>query len=153
MSVQNTIIIPKYGMPGLAYEQKYCTMWDIKADFPELALVFPHKIEINKDFADKLKVAFINLKQQGLLGQLHSFDGCLVPRNTRGTSVPSLHSWAMAMDVNAKDNQLKFSHELNPFDHTTFTKSFIDIMVAAGIYWGGYYSNRFDPMHFSCYNG
>jgi hypothetical protein len=151
MSAQDTIIL-KYGQPNLAYEMKWCIRWKVADDFPELSEVFPHPISINKDFKAKLHIAFTALKAKGLLNQLHTFDGCLAHRNTRGSSKTSLHSWALAMDVNAKYNGIKFKREPKPFEHTTFTKAFIDEMVAAGLFWGGYYKSRFDPMHFSMYN-
>lgn len=162
MSVQESIIIPKYGMPTAAYESKYCTLWDITKNFPELShvvvgVVNPPapltRIEINVDFKAKWMVAIPQLITAGLIGQLLTFDGCMEHRTTRGSNVPSLHSWGLATDWNAAHNQLQFHHVDNPFEHSTFTKPFIDIIIASGMYWGGYYQNRFDPMHISCYNG
>ncbi len=153
MSVQNTIIIPKYGMPDIAYQQKYCILWDVKKDFPELIHAFPHAVFINKDFKDALFAAFTELQHAGLLNLIHSFDGCFVARNTRGSTVPSLHSWGLAMDLNAAQNGMQFHHVDNPFEHSTFTKPFVDIMLKHGLFWGGNYNSRFDPMHFSLFNG
>lgn len=146
-------IIKKYGEPGIVYEQKYCALWDVKTDFPELARAFPHSVETNKDFKAKLFIAFTNLKAAGLLCQIITFNGCLEQRKTRGSHIDSLHSWALAWDLNSDTNQMQFHHEPSPFEHSTFTKSLVDIMLAAGLFWGGYYSERFDPMHFALYNG
>ncbi len=153
-------IIAKYGQPDATYESKYCVLWDIIVDFPELSHVINtaanaplHRIEINRDFKTKFIVALTNLRAAGLLGEFKTFDGCLQRRQVRGSNTASLHSWAMAMDWNAATNKMQYYHEPNPFQHTDFTKQFVDIMIAAGLFWGGYYSSRFDPMHFSLYNG
>lgn len=161
MSVQAQILA-KYGVPDAAYESRFCMFWDVVADFPELSgmtnnAVSPaipfHRIEINKDLKTALFNAFTNLRAAGLLGELKTFDGCLQHRNTRGSNVASLHSWALALDFNASTNKMLFHHVLNPFSVSGFSKAFVDIMEAAGLFWGGYYSTRFDPMHFALYNG
>jgi len=151
-------MIAKYGLPDAAYYKKYTVLWPIVVDFPELAhctvngLPLKH-ITINIDLKAIFIIFLLKLRQKGLLGQLTTFDGCLEYRNTRGSSNLSLHSWAAAMDWDALRNAMKFHHEPDPFAHTTFTKEFIDIAIECGLFWGGYYSTRFDPMHFSLYNG
>lgn len=135
-------IIAKYGQPDKAYFDKYCMMWQVQNDFNW----FPAKrIYINSDFKVKLWSAFYELEQAGLHTQIHTFDGCYVERKVRGSTKISLHSWAMAIDVNAYQEKLgqletKFSHE------------FIAIMVKY-VFWGGLYKGRKDNMHFSLYNG
>ena len=141
MSAQSEIIA-KYGMPGKDYQAKYCTTWDVKQDFPW----FPAKrIFINTDFKNRLYAAFKELEQKGLQREIKTFDGCYVDRPVRGSSSISLHSWAMAMDINASFEQLG-----QTFTH--FSKPFIDIMTKY-VFWGGNYHGRKDPMHFSLYNG
>lgn len=161
MGVQ-TAITAKYGQPDSTYEGKWMIMWDILKDFPELkdvmnvavtpAVPFT-RVYINKDFKAKLFLAFQNLRAANCLGEIKSWGGCFERRVTRGSTTPSLHSWAMAADINPKENAIQFHHVLDPLNHTNFSKKFIDIMKAAGLFWGGDYSTRFDPMHFSLYNG
>lgn len=148
-----TEIIAKYGIPGLVYEQKFCMMWNVKEDFPELAKVFINSIEINKEFKLVLYKAFTALRAAGLLHEIDTFNGCLQNRTTRGSAAPSLHSWAMAIDMNAADNKMQFKHVLDPYSQCGFSRAFIACMKAAGAFWGGDYSARYDPMHFSLYNG
>lgn len=153
MSAQTQILIPKYGQPDAGYQEKYCMLWDIKADFPSLATVFPNAILINKDFQAKLLIAWKDAESKGLLGQITHFDGCVAQRNSRGSSVPSVHCWAAAIDLNAAQNQMKMIHVNDAFNHSNFTKDFVDCMINAGLFWGGYYLHRFDPMHFALVDG
>lgn len=142
MSTQSEII-SKYGPPGPVYRAKYCITWNVKADFPW----FPSdKIYINKEFKDKLYAAFKQLEQKGLSREIKTFDGCYAERNVRGTDAISLHSWAMAIDINAAFEKLGQIV-------THFSKEFIDVIVSNGLFWGGNYHGRKDPMHFSLYNG
>jgi hypothetical protein len=138
-----TLIQQKYGMPDEAYQSKYCIMWLVQNDFAW----FPAKrIFINKEFKDKLFKAFTNLEKLGLHTEIKTFDGCYNARSVRGNSVLSLHAYAMAMDLNAATEKLGQVK-------TNFSGQFIAVMIAQGIFWGGNYINRKDPMHFSLYNG
>lgn len=130
-------------MPGVTYQAKFCTIWKVQEDFPW----FPAKrIFINKEFKEKLYKAFKKIEEAHLQNEIHSFDGCYQERKVRGSSAISLHSWAMAIDLNASMEKLgqTTSH---------FSGEFIKIMTEEGIYWGGNYQGRKDPMHFSLYNG
>lgn len=138
-----TIIKDKYGMPDVAYQSKYCTIWQVQEDFPW----FPaEKIFINTEFKGKLFKAFTNLEKAGLHKEIKTFDGCYNVRAVRGKSVLSLHAYAMAVDFNAATEKLGQ-------DRTNLSGQFVAIMKAQGIFWGGDYINRKDPMHWSLYNG
>lgn len=138
-----TEIIKKYGLPGQQYQSKYCIVWEVKRDFPW----FPcDRIFINKDFKDKLFKAFKELEQAGVAGEIKTYDGCYEDRKVRGSDSISLHSWAMAIDFNAKFEKLGQNI-------THFSKEFVNIMIKNGLFWGGNYAGRKDPMHFSLYNG
>lgn len=56
--------------------------------------------------ADKLKAVFEEIKSLGLSGDIHTFDGCYNNRNKRGGSTPSVHSWGIAVDINASENPM-----------------------------------------------
>lgn len=142
MSAQSEIIA-KYGPPGPEYLSKFCELWQIDADFPW----FPAKrIFINSDFKAKWEVALPKLFEADVHTEIQTFDGCYAERNVRGRSVPSLHSWAMAWDLNAATERLGQTT-------TNWSSDFIDIVTAAGIYWGGNFIHRKDPMHFAHYDG
>lgn len=157
MSAQTTILA-KYGSPGKPYREKYCEIWNIVEDFPwteEIKVgttqVPWKKVYINSDFKDKLFKAFKNLEAKGLQLEIKTYDGCYVERTVRGRNKPSLHSWAMAIDFNADTERL--NQKKNNQFYSNFTPQFIKCFTDAGIYWGGHWKSRFDPMHFALYNG
>lgn len=136
-------IIAKYGQPGPAYQAKYCEIWKIDQDFPW----FPaKKIFINKDFKERLMIALKNIDEAGLSHEIKTFDGCYSDRKVRGASSISLHSWAMAWDLNGHIEGLGQTT-------THWSAEFLALMAAAGIHWGGNFQRRKDPMHFGLYNG
>jgi len=147
------IIINKYGEPDKDYLAKFCFNWQVKHDFSWFPAT---KIFINKDFKTKLAIAFINLEKNNCQTEIKTYDGCFNERNVRAASSQSLHSWAMAIDLNAALNPMV----IKPFESITVTDrlgkwsgQFIAIMKAAGITCGGYFIHRPDPMHFACYDG
>jgi D-alanyl-D-alanine carboxypeptidase len=143
MSGAQKQLMDKYGFPDLAYQTRHCEVWEVKKDFSW----FPaKKFMVNKDFKKMLFKAFSNLEKAGLHREIKTFDGCYNPRSVRGGSALSLHAWAAAIDLNAAIEKLGQ-------EKTNFSGSFIAIMKAAGIFWGGHYLNRKDPMHFSMLNG
>lgn len=147
------IIIEKYGQPDKDYLAKYCFDWQVKKDFPWFPAT---EIFINKDFKIKLATAFINLEKANCHTEIKNYDGCFNERTVRGRNSQSLHSWAMAMDMNASLNPMV----VKPLDQITaadrlgnWSSEFITIMKAAGIACGGYFIHRPDPMHFALYDG
>ena len=152
MTAQTQIIL-KYGLPGKEYMDKHCEMWNISEDFPWTLNIKVgdtdhawRRIFINKDFKSKLHHAFQNLERAGLHTEIKTFDGCYVDRKVRGKNARSLHSWALAIDLNAKWEYLgRVSTDWSP--------RFVAIMKAAGIYWGGDWKGRKDNQHFALFNG
>lgn len=143
MSVANDYLKLKYGSPSAAYQAKWCMLWHIKEDFNW----FPaDKIFINKDFKIKLFKAFTALEKLGLHLEINTFDGCYNARAVRGKSALSLHAWAAAIDLNAACEKLGQTQ-------THWSEEFLQTMRNAGIYWGGDFINRKDPMHFALVNG
>lgn len=134
-------ILAQYGSPDATYQINYCMIWQVQQDFPW----FPKKaFLVNKDFQKKLFEAFTELQAEGLHTEIKTFDGCYNLRNTRDSSLPSLHSWAMALDINAAIEKLGQKT-------TNWSDRFIEIMTAH-VYWGGQFISRKDPMHFSLFN-
>lgn len=97
-------------------------------------------IYCNNDFGGALLEAFYNIKNNNLLDELKTFDGCFQIRDVRG--VPgkiSAHAYAMAIDLNAATNALNAEGDMKP----GFVKCFTDV----GFIWGGSFTRK-DPMHF-----
>lgn len=124
----------KYGPPE---RESALVLWDVPAHL-EIGVI-PKRIYCNKDLVGPLAAAFTNLITRGLVHELVTWDGCFNIRAKRGQSSMSLHSWAVAIDVNAAWNRLGHKPRLSP----AFVACFID----AGFDWGGYWDNP-DGMHF-----
>lgn len=142
MSAQQTLI-GKYGLPTPEYLSKWVMMWEVKKDFPWFPAVH---FEVNKDFKNLLHNAFTKLQAAGIQGEIKSFDGCLNNRTVRGMASKSLHAWAAAIDLNA-------SIEALGQIQTNWSQQFLVIIKGAGIFWGGDFHNRKDPMHFALLDG
>lgn len=124
----------KYGPPE---RESNMTLWDVP---PELEIgVIPKRLYCNKDIVGPLGAAFKNLIDRGLVGELKTFDGCFNIRKQRGATSQSLHSWGVAIDVNAAWNGLNKIPVLTP--------EFVACFTDAGFDWGGTWQRK-DGMHF-----
>jgi hypothetical protein len=126
--------LKKYGDPTL---EKSMIVWDVPTNL-EIGVI-PKKLYCNKDIVAPLTQAFTNLISTGKVSELKTWDGCFNIRKKRGLSSMSLHSWGIAIDVNAAWNQLNMVPTLTP----GFVKCFTD----AGFEWGGTWTRK-DGMHF-----
>ena len=126
--------LKKYGDPTL---EKSMIVWDVPTNL-EIGVI-PKRLYCNKDIVAPLTQAFTNLISTGEVSELKTFDGCFNIRKKRGLSSMSLHSWGIAIDVNAAWNQLNMVPTLTP----GFVKCFTD----AGFEWGGTWTRK-DGMHF-----
>lgn len=128
--------LKKYGEPNA--KSKFLIMYKvpIKLQIPNL----PNTIYCNVDFVEPYEKALKNLIDSGCYSEIKTFDGCFNIRKARGTSVWSLHSWAVAIDLNAFENQM--------FTKGKLSKKFVDCWKKAGFDWGGDWTKRTDPMHF-----
>jgi hypothetical protein len=126
--------LAKYGDPNL---QRAMVLWDVPG-YMEIGVI-PKRIYCNRDMIEPLSKAFHNLIQTGHVNELKTWDGCFNIRKKRGLSSMSLHSWGIAIDVNAFENGLNQTPKLS----AGFVKCFTD----AGFYWGGNFKRR-DGMHF-----
>jgi len=125
----------KYGTP--AKDNKCMTLWDVPFEL-EIGVI-PRKIYTNVDMVEPLKKAFGNLISRGFVEELKTWDGCFNIRKKRGGSTMSLHSWGIAVDVNAFENGMGKEPKLS----SGFVKCFTD----AGFDWGGNWKRK-DGMHF-----
>jgi len=130
--------LQKYGTPEL---EKGMVLWDVP---PHLEIgVIPKRLYCNKDMIQPLIVAFTWLINRGCVNELKTWDGCFNIRNKRNGGAPSLHSWGVAIDVNASWNRMGKEPTLSP----AFVKCFKD----SGFDWGGDWRVK-DGMHFQLAN-
>jgi len=132
-----------------------CDLSQLQSDLKHLVLgwqpsipAFEHKdwfgFECHKLVLPKFKAAFEEIIKRKISNQLETFDGCLAvpPRQMRGGPSWSMHSWGVAVDLNAKWNVMgneKF--EMSGGLGQCFEK--------VGFTWGGRWRGRFaDAMHF-----
>lgn len=129
----------KWGDPtNKKNESKYMTLWDVPTEL-EIGVI-PKRLYCNKIMVAPLTTAFKNLIDRGFVKELKTFDGCFNVRKKRGLSSMSLHSWGIAIDVNASWNQLGKT--------PTLSKGFVKCFKDAGFDWGGDWVKRLDGMHF-----
>lgn len=126
--------LKKYGDPT---KESSMVLWDVPTEL-EIGVI-PKRLYCNKDMVGPLSLAFKNLITTGCVKELKTFDGCFNIRKKRGLTSMSLHSWGIAVDVNAAWNQLNMTPTLSD----KFVKCFID----AGFEWGGTWTRK-DGMHF-----
>lgn len=128
----------KWGDPLTTHDEgTYMTMWDVPTHL-EIGVI-PKRIYCNRAMIQPLTQAFTNLIQRGCVNELKTWDGCFNIRKKRGLASQSLHSWGIAIDVNAFENGLGQKPKLS----ANFVKCFTD----AGFIWGGNWK-RLDGMHF-----
>lgn len=125
----------KYGSPSDSNHNMI--VWDVPSEL-EIGVI-PKKIYCNKDLVGPLSKAFKALITTGYVKELKTWDGCFNIRKKRGGSTMSLHSWGVAVDINAYNNCFGCTPKLSQ----GFVKCFTD----NGFDWGGTWSKP-DGMHF-----
>lgn len=124
--------LKRYGPPELEKGM-------VLASFQVRPMTVPPRIYLNRDLHEPLIAVFNGLVNLGLEHLIQTWDGCFNIRKTRGRQSMSLHSWGLAIDINATGNGLG----QHPTMHRDLVKAFED----AGFEWGGRWS-RPDGMHF-----
>lgn len=120
---------------GAAEDQKFMKLYDLDVDIHAV----PKRVYCNVDMIKPLRTALNFIKNRGLSNELKTWDGVFCIRKKRGARSYSLHSWGIAVDVNAFENGMGSESKLSE----GFVKCFKD----AGFDWGGDWKRR-DPMHF-----
>jgi hypothetical protein len=141
--------LKKYGIPydeetttvneNSLFEKSFMVLYDIPKYINDAIPVLPNKIYCNKDLVNPLETAFRNIINRELASEIKTWDGCFNIRLKRGLSTLSLHSWAIAIDINAAWNGLGKT--------PTMSKELVQCFIDAGFEWGGYWT-RLDGMHF-----
>lgn len=134
MSITASQALRHYGPPE---KERAMILWDVPSEL-EIGVI-PKRIYCNKDMVIPLQVAFRNLIERGCVDQLKTFDGCFNIRRKRGGISASLHSWGLAVDVNAAWNRMGKTPTLSP--------EFVRCWTDAGFEWGGTWRIK-DGMHF-----
>jgi hypothetical protein len=127
--------LKKYGQPSPSNPN--LVLWDVPAEL-EIGVI-PKRIYCNKDMVAPLTAAFKALISTGCVTELKTWDGCFNIRKKRGLASMSLHSWAIAIDVNAFENGLNQTPKLS--------KLFVSCFTNNGFDWGGTWTRK-DGMHF-----
>lgn len=140
--------IKKYGLPyddvatkvneNTLFEKTWMTLWDIPKYINDAIPALPNKIYCNKDLVAPLEQALRNVINRGLAHEIKTWDGCYNIRLKRGLTTLSLHSWAIAIDINAAWNALG--------KKPTMSKELVKCFTDAGFDWGGLWK-RLDGMH------
>jgi hypothetical protein len=131
--------LKKYGQPSPSNPN--LILWDVPTEL-EIGLI-PKRIYCNKDMVKPLSMAFQKLIDTGCVKELKTWDGCFNIRKMRGLTSMSLHSWAIAVDVNAFENGLNQVPKLS--------KEFVECFTTSGFDWGGTWKRK-DGMHFQLAN-
>lgn len=126
--------LARYGHPVI---ERAMVFWDVP---PELEIgVLPKKIYCNRDMVNPLTEAFRKLIATGYVKELKTWDGCFNIRKKKGGTTASLHSWGVAIDVNAA---------WNGFDSPpVLSAGFVKCFTSSGFDWGGVWDTP-DGMHF-----
>ena len=117
------------------------TVWDVPTHL-EIGVI-TKKLYCNKQIVAPLIQAFTNLIDRKMVDELNTWDGCFNVRRKRGLKSLSLHSWGIAIDVNAAWNGLGKDPVLS--------KEFVQCFIDAGFDWGGTWTRK-DGMHFQLNN-
>ena len=125
----------RYGAP---IDEKAMILWDVPREL-EIGVI-PKRIYCNRDMIEPLTKAFKNLIATGHVKELKTWDGCFNIRTKRGyLDNMSLHSWGVAIDVNAAWNGFG--------KKPTLSSGFVKCFTNAGFDWGGLWAKP-DGMHF-----
>lgn len=105
----------------------------------EMIPCIPAKIYCNHRLKFVLLKALTLVVSRKLQAQVKTWDGCFNIRKKRGAVSMSLHSWGLAIDINAAWNGFGKTPTMSPELVACFTD--------AGFEWGGKWSKP-DGMHF-----
>lgn len=114
-------------------------LWIVPREMIILIPEIPGKIYCNALMIEPLKAAFNSLIDGGLQEEVKTWDGCFNIRKKKGQLTMSVHSWGLAIDLNAAWNRMGQTPTLSP--------EFVQCFKDAGFDWGGDWKTP-DGMHF-----
>lgn len=151
MTVQEKLI-EKFGDPlgdRKVFEALNMTFWDIPIFINTHIPALPNKLYCHKELVRPLQKVFYSLIESGLSKEIKTFDGCFNVRLIRGSKKNlSIHSWGLAIDLNAAHNPLGYmKSDSQAGGLTPFSLSFDEVFRSEGFTCGIDFV-RNDGMHF-----
>ena len=146
-----------FGNPYTVWDEGlYMTIWNVPEYITQAIPAIPRRIYCHRQMVQPLEMAFRYVIYRGLADQIKTWDGCFQVRPIRGYAKTvnhaleegrlkdamrymSIHSWGLAIDINAAWNGLGREPEMSE----ELVKCFED----AGFDWGGRWARK-DGMHF-----
>lgn len=143
--------IQRFGNPLLdkiTFEKKFMKVFNysetITTNIPSLG----KSIYCNINFYPIYEKFLLELISRNLHTEIKTNDECYQVRSIRGSNEISIHSWGMAVDLNANDNPLGMDRETAIKEGLTpFTQGFQQTALDIGLVCG-YDFSRKDGMHF-----
>lgn len=144
----------KYGNPlddPAAFERKWMVKYNVPLFICTHIPALPNHIYCNIEITTPLEKILNCLIESGYYKEIKTWDGCFNIRPQRGTTtIPSLHSFGIAVDLNAADNPFRTTYQqaiekgLKPF-----TDAFVNAWRDNGWTCGADFKKNPDRMHFS----
>lgn len=131
--------IELYGEPNSLKVRNFLFIWRIPEIYLKKIPCLPNKIYCHKKLPEYLMNAFDLILMRKLEDQIKTWDGCYNVRTTRGGMSWSIHSWGLAIDINAQENPFRKEPKMKPELVACFDQWFD---------WGGDWKIP-DGMHFS----
>jgi len=128
----------KYGAPE---KESHMVLWHV----PEKICLgaIPKLIYCNEDMVKPLELALATIIDRDLIHYVRTWDGCFNIRRKRSGASASLHSWGIAIDINAAWNGFG--------KKPTMPASIVQAFKDSGFDWGGDWRTP-DGMHFQLSN-
>jgi len=139
-------IIDVFGEPWIkGWREDYLTRISIPSELKHVNGFEKGYFWGNRLIEDKFKLVFATIAERPhLCEHLKTYNGCFNIRRKRGGSKWSTHSWAIAIDLNAKWNPMGHKPQMH--------HEIVAIFEKYGFYWGGRWK-RPDGMHFQYCRG
>lgn len=108
------------------------------------------RVQFHKKLESQLVHLFDAWESECLTSHLKTWGGSWVPRFIRGSRTSlSNHAWGTAFDINVQWNMLGTVPALKGKEGSV--RELVEIAYKHGFYWGGWFPNRPDGMHFEAY--
>ena len=146
------LLLKRYGDPMAnieTFEEKFMTHWLIPMWIDTHIPALPNKLYINKDVIKPLETVLNRLISLQAYKEIKTFDGLFNVRYIRGSKTKlSIHSWGLAIDLNASHNPLGLTPaECINKGLKPFSKLFFEVWRDSGWTCGTDFK-RSDGMHF-----
>ena len=104
------------------------------------------KLTLHRAVKAFLEKAFDAIHRAGLSDVILCWGGAFTPRRQRGSTLVSRHAYGIAFDINTQWNPYRMPPA--PPGRTGSVAAIVPILLANGFYWGGWFKNNPDGMHF-----